>query len=186
MSHGTPQRPRELEAFLALLQARDVRTYLEVGARYGQTLEAVGNVLPVPSVLVVVEEPGGLWGRDDSWPVLKAVADRLRAKGHGVWLIRGNSQDAATAQRVLEIQDTFDAVFIDADHRYVGVKRDWELYGPMGTLVAFHDIAPLPSNTRVEVPRLWRELVERYHAIELVDPDALGMGIGVLFPRQMR
>lgn len=180
------QRAREIEAFIALLAERDVRTYLEIGARYGQTLEAVGNALAVPSVLVVVEQPGSLWGRDDSWPVLEAVAERLRQKGHGVWLIQGNSQDPATAQQVREIQDTFDAVFIDADHRYEGVKKDWELYGPMARLVGFHDIAPLPRNHVIEVPRLWHELAKQYRTIEFCDPAEPGMGIGILFPREMR
>ena len=180
------QRPKELAAFIDLLVARGVRTYLEIGARYGQTFEAVGNALTSPSVLVAVDVPGSLWGREDSWPVLEAVAERLRAKGHAVYLINGDSQLPATADRVRAIQDTFDAVLIDGDHRYQGVKSDWETYGPNASLVAFHDIKPRPTNVRIEVPRLWDVLVTQYHHIEIVDPDEPGMGIGCLFPRDAR
>lgn len=180
------QRPREIAAFLDLLVARKVRTYLEVGARNGLTFEAVGNVLEAPSVLVAVDLPGALWGRDNSWAHLEAAAERLRARGHTVYLINGNSHDPRTADNVREIQDTFDAVFIDGDHRYQGVKADWEAYGPMGALVAFHDIKPGPNNDRVQVPRLWAPLAAQYAHLEIYDPDAPGMGIGVLFPRDMQ
>jgi hypothetical protein len=142
----------------------------------------VGEALPLPSVLVAVELPNELWGRADSWPELEAVADRLRARGHEVHLVRANSQDPRTAAQVQAIRPTFDAVFIDADHRYEGVLADWRLYGPLGHLVAFHDIAPSPENRRIEVPRLWNDLKDKAKSLEIVDLEHPGMGIGVLWP----
>ena len=38
---------------------------------------------------------------------------------------------------------TIDFCFIDADHNYEGVKKDWDLYSPLltkGSIVIFHDI----------------------------------------------
>lgn len=175
------QRPAELAAFVQLLTARGCRSYLEIGARYGQTFEAVGLALPVPSVLVAVEQPGALWGRDDSWPVLCAVADRLRAHGHAVHLVRGDSHAPETRRAVRTIAPAFDAVFIDADHTEHAVRQDWADYGSLGAMVGFHDIAPEPHNVRIEVPVVWRELVAQYPSVDFVDPAAPGMGIGVLF-----
>ncbi len=176
------QRPRELDEFIGILCAHGVRSYLEIGARYGQTLEEVGEALPVPSVLVAVELPNELWGRADSWPELEAVAERLRGRGHEVHLVRANSQDPRTAATVQGIRPTFDAVFIDADHRYIGCLTDWQLYGPLGHMVAFHDIAPAPENKRIEVPQLWHRLKDQAKSLEIVDAEHPGMGIGVLFP----
>ena len=35
----------------------------------------------------------------------------------------------------------FDAILIDGDHSLAGVSKDWQLYGELAPLVAFHDIA---------------------------------------------
>jgi predicted O-methyltransferase YrrM len=38
-----------------------------------------------------------------------------------------------------------DFLFIDADHSYEGVKKDFEMYSPLvrkGGIIAFHDIIP--------------------------------------------
>lgn len=182
MPRGLSQRPAELDQFVNYLCAHTVRSYLEIGARYGQTFEEVGDALQVPSVLVAVDQPGAMWGRDDSWAELEAAANRLRAKGHEVYLIRGDSHAHETLKAVQAIRARWDAVFIDADHRYEAVLADWQDYGTMGHIVGFHDIAPTPENTRIEVPRLWHELRAKFKGFEIVDPEQPGMGIGVLLP----
>ena len=182
MTRGLSQRPAELEQFIGYLCSHTVRSYLEIGARYGQTFEEIGDALQVPSVLVAVDLPNAMWGREDSWADLEAAAERLRAKGHEVYLIQGDSHARETLDKVLAIRARFDAVFIDADHRYEAVRQDWADYGTLGHIVGFHDIAPTPENTRIEVPRLWHELRERFKGFEIVDPEHPGMGIGVLLP----
>lgn len=176
------QRAAELDAFIGVLLAHGVRSYLEVGARYGQTLEAVGDAMPESGVLVAVDLPNAMWGRADSWDHLEAVAERLRGKGHTVHLINGNSHETATVTAVKAIRPIFDAVFIDGDHRYTGVLTDWMHYGPLGHIVAFHDIAPKSENISVEVPRLWHDLRNRAKSQEILDPEHPGMGIGILWP----
>lgn len=181
MSLQPSQRAAELAAFVQVLTARGVRSYLEIGARYGQTFEAVGLALAVPSVLVAVEQPGAQWGRNDSWPVLLEVADRLRAHGHAVHIVKGDSHARETLEAVLAIRPQYDAVFIDADHTEQAVRQDWADYGSLGTVVGFHDIAPEPHNVRIEVPRVWNEIAAQYPVLEFIDPSAPGMGIGVAF-----
>jgi hypothetical protein len=72
---------------------------------------------------------------------------------------------------------------IDGDHSYEGVRQDWLDYGPLGKMVAFHDIdARLHKNnhTVIQVPRFWDELKGAYEHVELVSKRR-GLGIGVLF-----
>jgi predicted O-methyltransferase YrrM len=84
--------------------------------------------------------------------------------------INKNSQDERTFQIIKEICPQFDFIFIDGDHSYEGVKRDFDLYkkllSPRG-YIAFHDIDPnhvfLSSYSNGEsktgkVRRFWQEL----------------------------
>jgi predicted O-methyltransferase YrrM len=75
-------------------------------------------------------------------------------------------------------------LFIDGDHSYEGVRRDWELYSPLvrpGGLIALHDIVEGPEWAVGEVPRFWREVRDTLDdVVELVESrDQGGYGIGV-------
>lgn len=65
--------------------------------------------------------------------------------GENFHFINRNSQDEQTFQIIKEICPQFDFIFIDGDHSYEGVKRDFDLYkkllSPRG-YIAFHDIDP--------------------------------------------
>jgi hypothetical protein len=80
----------------------------------------------------------------------------------------------------------FDAVMLDADHRLPGVTADWINYGPMGRMVAFHDIAwrraPEWVGTRIDVPQFWDSIKGHYRHEEFrFCPTGKNNGIGVLW-----
>jgi len=79
---------------------------------------------------------------------------------------------------------SLDALFIDGDHSYEGVKMDFETYGPLvgkGGMIAFHDIVE-NDNFRFQVHRFWKEVKQKYRHIELVNElNQKGYGIGVLY-----
>lgn len=169
---------------MGILHAADVRRYCEIGARHGDTFHEVMLSLPLGSVGVAVDLPGGLWGRSSSRPSLEAAVADLRGRGYRASVLFGDSQSMAT-QRMLRSRGPFDAILIDGDHTLEGVTRDWELYGDMAEIVAFHDIvgsgqAEKVSGREVEVPVLWEQLREEHRNLEIVD-DGSQMGIGVLW-----
>lgn len=174
----------EFVSLLDLLRREGVRSYLEIGARYGGSFEGVMMRLPEGSTGVAVDFPGGNFGDDESPPILLAAIKRLKAKRRNVSCIFGPSTAPEVYERV-KAQAPYDAVFIDGDHRYEAVKRDFELYAPLGRIVILHDIAAPASvasrtGVRVEVPKFWAEIRDKWPNRELVEPGTL-MGIGIVF-----
>jgi predicted O-methyltransferase YrrM len=50
----------------------------------------------------------------------------------------------AMIENIKSTEDHIDFIFIDGDHKYEGVKKDWDLFSPLlkkGSFVAFHDTA---------------------------------------------
>lgn len=178
------QNEYELRSFIALLQERGVRSYLEVGARHGDTFHEVMTSLPVGSRGVAVDLPGGLWGKESSVHSLRAAADDLNLRGYEAEMVLGDSQ-TEEMRDLIQSKGPFDAVLLDGDHTYGGVSRDWSLYGNMAPLIAFHDITGEGQREKVhgnpvEVPRLWSELnAMGLETVEFIAPGSR-MGIGVV------
>lgn len=181
------QVPAELGALIALFRQHGVRSYLEVGCKSGTTFDRVMRSLPVDSTGVAVDLPGGLWGHPSTVTALRQACVALDGDGYVTALLLGDSARPEMVASVASV-GPYDAVLIDADHRYEAVAADWRNYGPMGRLVAFHDIAAPPGHASaksghlVGVPRLWTEIKESgRRTVEFVEPGSV-MGIGVVLP----
>lgn len=174
------QQVGELSAFVDLMKSRNVRSYIEIGARHGDTFHHVMSSLPVGSLGVCVDLPNGPWGGNSKDSLLSACDD-LIGKGYQIHCYLGDS--SVVAGQALS-HGPFDAALIDADHRYEGVKRDWLTYGPHCDMVAFHDIDGEGldcGGMAVEVPILWQEIKQCYNHKEFIDcQDGRRMGIGVI------
>jgi len=179
------QLSQELEQFVNLLIGYGVRSYLEVGAREGDTFHYVMSVLGAGCRGVAVDLPGGAWGKLSTGPKLRRACDDLRAHRIDVVEVLGDSH-AVEVQRTVCGYGPFDAVLIDGDHRYDPVMRDWQSYGSLAPIVAFHDIAGDGQQTRdgmpVEVPIAWRE-IKRHHEHDELVATGSPMGIGVVYPK---
>ncbi len=184
------QAPEELSGFIDLLKSREITSYLEIGARDGDTFHAVMSAIPAGSVGVAVDLPGGPWGYEDSAAHLQAAAADLRDSGYEIEVVLGDSSDSDVYSKVEEFAEKhlsgglFDVVFIDADHRYAAVKSDFEIWGGIAQIVALHDIAghdvvQKTSGLKVQVPKFWSKIKRSRESVEFIDPDRL-MGIGVL------
>ena len=178
------QDESELRGFISLLQERGVTRYLEVGSRHGDSTHEIAINLPPGSTIVAVDLPGGLWGTERSRPYLERVIADLCARGYKASCIFGDSQTDAT-KRLIIGRGPYDAILLDGDHTLKGVTRDWQLYGDMAPIVAFHDItgtgqAEKVHGSPVEVPILWDAIVRSGENVrEFVTPGS-HMGIGAV------
>lgn len=171
----------ELKGLIKLFKDKGVQSYLEIGARDGDTFHDIMCALPIGSLGVAVDLPGGLWGKRTTINNLKLAVDDLKKRGYDIHLIVGDSQSQEVADMVAEL-GPYDAAFIDGDHTFKGVSRDWSLYQDMAPMVAFHDIVghgqfEKVSKNAVEVPRFW-DYIKNDNCLEFVAPNS-AMGIGV-------
>lgn len=157
------------------------QSYLEIGARYGDTFYDVMMSLPVGSLGVCVEMPESVWGSKGTFPYLKSACLDLIKSGYDIKLIAGNSRDRNVVDQVMSF-GMFDCCLIDADHRYEGVKADYHTYGPCAKKVAFHDIVGHGQRHArgidVEVPRFWQE-IKKDDSVEIIAPRSK-MGVGIV------
>lgn len=179
------QDDREITAFTELLTAEGVRSYLEVGAKFGGSLWRVANALPTGSRIVSVDLPGGTRAWRESEVSLKRCHAELRARGYDTHAIWGDSTSRDVIERVVDL-GPFDAMLLDGDHRLGGVVKDWETYREHGRIVAFHDVAWFRAadwkGVRIDVPQLWNHLRPRYRNVEFrYDESFKNNGIGVLW-----
>jgi len=181
-----------------LLQATPPKRSLEIGTNYGGTLFLLCTLSPSDAKIISVDLPSGRFG--GGYPRRKAPLFRRFVTGdQELHLLRADSHSLRTKDRVMQILDgeKLDYIFIDADHTYAGVQRDFEMYSPLvrsGGIVAFHDIVTHKRETECQVERFWNEIKHRYKHREIVEEVKEGAmpiavtrvpmetaGLGVLF-----
>jgi predicted O-methyltransferase YrrM len=183
------QHNAEIDRFVELVKRENVRSYLEIGSKFGGSLWRVGSVMPAGSKIVAVDMPHGTRAWNDSRRSLEACVSHLNRIGQRTTLLWGDSTDEKIVSSVRALAP-FDLVLIDGDHNLPFVTKDWENYGPLGRIVAFHDIAwkraPGASNYQIDVPKFWESIKGMYpHREEIVlDPTGQDNGFGVLWRPQ--
>ncbi len=137
--------PFELGAVAHVLDELSPRsTYLEIGARRGDSLAWFTRRFPKGSQAIAVDLPGGPWGAPGTDAPLRDRAAELRAEGYHVELFFGDSKNTSTIQQVRAFLagGQVDVLLIDGDHRPLGVAADVNNYSPLvrpGGIVIFHD-----------------------------------------------
>jgi cephalosporin hydroxylase len=181
----TIQVRSELQRFAAIIADLKPNTLLEIGSNKGGTLLVLSRLAAADALVVSLDLPGGDFGggyKDYHVPIFK----RFTHGNQQMHLVRGDSHSAQMETAVREVVGSrkLDLLFIDGDHTYEGVKRDFETYSTLvrpGGVIAFHDIAENKMET-CQVSRFWQEIKSRYRHEEIVESASQGWaGIGILY-----
>ncbi len=163
----------EIVALAKMVEELKPKTVVEIGTSTGGTLFIWSRLSKKDAHLISIDLPGG----ENNWayPLWKGSFYRKFAvPPQKMDLIRDDSQTKETLEKVRKMLDgkPIDFLFIDGDHSYQGVKKDYELYSPLvrqGGIIGFHDIVQSPVTTIVGVQVLWNEIKNGKNFKELVE-----------------
>jgi len=181
------QIKEEIKNLLLILEKVKPKVILEIGTSGGGTLFLFSNIADEEATLISV---------DLYQTIEKRILFRyIKKEKQKIFLIQGDSHSIETLRKIKAIlrDNKVDFLFIDADHSYEGIKKDFEMYSLLvrkGGIIAFHDIIPdyytkygiKTYSWSGGVPKFWNEVKEKYEHLEIVkDRSQDGAGIGVLF-----
>jgi hypothetical protein len=173
---GALLEQNEVEFSQMLSHIGHCRSALEIGSRYGKSMQRIAAAIQPRSRIVAVDMPysGGYGDAPAPEPILMQSMEAIDREGHEVHLFIGDSHSEEVVKMVRDLAP-FDFCFIDGDHSYEGAKADWENYGPMAKIVAFHDIV-----NNVGCFKLWNEIKAAGHrTVEYT--SSVWLGIGMVF-----
>ncbi len=166
----------------ALTRSKKPATCVEIGSARGKSACYIGMALKENGsgrVFAIDPHSSTAWndlGSVDSFEMFRANIAALGLQDQ-VTIVRATSEQAAQGW-----DKPIDLLFIDGDHTYEGVKRDWELFArhvtPFG-LVVFHDTMwDLPpyrdyswARADMGVPRFVDELRQQGYPALTIDKD---------------
>ena len=181
---GALQNLEEIRAAIDYIRTEKPRAICEIGTANGgtnlllaHTVESIANIVGV-----------------DLFIMNGTILRTLLRPGQCLHLINGSSYARPTFERVRAALagQAIDLLFIDGDHRYEGVKKDFLLYRELvrdGGLIMFHDIVPdhgsrygrPTDHCAGDVPLFWSQLKSHYRHREFFrDPNQDGLGLGIL------
>lgn len=182
---GALQKVAELEEFLKLAKKENPRVVVEIGTARGGTLYALCQIASPDATIISIDLPEGPFGGGYT-PADTTFFRTFKKNGQALHFILQDSHKVETVRAVAKILKgrKIDLLFIDGDHTYGGVKRDWDWYVPMvrpGGLVALHDIVFHQNIPECQVDRLWMELRNQHRVEMFIDGlDQTWGGIGVV------
>ena len=182
---NTSQNKHELYEFGKIIAKYKPKTVLEIGTYWGGTLFLFSRFSSHDAKIISVDLPQGKFG--GGYSRLRAPFYKLFAKyKQKIILLRRDSHLISTYLKIKRKlkNNEIDLLFIDGDHTYKGVKKDFEMYSPLvknNGIIAFHDIVVHSSETMCDVNKFWNEIKGNYDYKEIVeDWNQKNYGIGVI------
>jgi predicted O-methyltransferase YrrM len=164
----------------SLLAAEQPQRVLEIGTASGGTLYLFAWASSSTARLLSLDICNYDWRQQRLFESFARADQRVA-------VLHADSHDPAT-RTLVEAFFTglpLDFLFVDGDHSYDSVRRDYELYAPLvrdGGVIAFHDIVDGPEGLVGGVPRFWREvrreLDDTREIVESWEQGGYGIGVG--------
>ncbi|MGC8717706.1 MAG: class I SAM-dependent methyltransferase [bacterium] len=179
------QEKEEIFKMAEIVRKVNPKCFLEIGTAMGGTLFLFSHLSSEDAIIISIDLPRGRYGGGYSrWRIPLYMS--FSSKRQKIYLIRADSHSHNTLNTVKDILkgQNIDFIFIDGDHSYDGVKRDFEIYSSLVNrgIIAFHDIVPGKPELVGEVNRFWNEVKVNYPYEEIVKSwHQDSCGIGVLF-----
>lgn len=181
---STKQNYVEYLAFLEYCKSLNPKRILEIGTYKGGTLFGWTRIASDDALIISVDLFPGL---ENSYTRFRQrLYEGMARASQVVRTFDQGSEDISTLEGVKSILDgeMLDILFIDGDHRYAAVARDFNLYKSFvrnGGIIVFHDILARPDVEHVQVDKFWSELKKDngFQLIEFVGSESKPVGIGV-------
>jgi O-methyltransferase len=175
------------------------KVVLEIGTYKGGTIYTISQLVNKATIITIDLPAGGeIYGEGMTNNEQAELKRKINTNNHDneIHFIRNDSHLENTLKNVKEILNgnEVDILFLDGDHSYEGVKKDFEMYSPLvrhDGVIIMHDIHPLnvliinsPSDKfwdKVGVDQFWQEISKKYQASEFInDKRQRGYGIGII------
>ncbi len=181
------QKQIEFVNLLKMVERMEPGIVCDIGSSGGGTLRLFSHYAAPDAKILSIDIRNS--------PVKMAAFPHLARSGQELTVIDRSSYGMDTIEYVKEWLngDKLDFLFIDGDHAYEGVSKDYQLYSPLVSdngLIGIHDIVEdfklrygKETETYVgDVPTLWKEIEGLFpYADEFIeDMDQDGFGIGVV------
>jgi len=182
---GAMQKPTELMLLLESLKGKVLKTVVEIGTANGGVFWALCQMADPDAQLISIDLPGGEFGGGYKTDAIEKFKKFKQGRQRLDFLME-DSHDLETKKKLQSLlkNESVDLLFIDGDHTYKGVKKDWKMYSPFvkkGGLVVFHDICLHLNVPRCEVEKFWKEIKKGKRVVEYIDQNDISWGgIGVI------
>ena len=85
------QKDKEFSQFLDIIKEKDISSYLEIGARHGDSFYDIVTSLPQGSKAVAIDLPNSSWGMSDSQEKLEECVSELCYLGYDAHVLFADS-----------------------------------------------------------------------------------------------